>query len=58
MSDFDKLFTALERLCGQHVECMHDEATKYAFKVARVGFRKAGEWHTIDREFLREMAGV
>lgn len=58
MTTSDKLFVALERLCGQHVECMHDEATKYAFKVVADGFREAGVWHTIDRDFLHEIAGV
>ena len=58
MTTSDKLFVALEKLCGQSVVCMHEEATKYAFKVAVDGFRKAGEWHTIDSDFLNEMAGV
>lgn len=58
MTASDKIFVALERLCGQFVECMHDEAKVYAFKVSYDGFRKAGVWYTIDRDFLHEMAGV
>lgn len=58
MTTSDKLFKALERLCGQAVLRMHDEAKVYAFQVVCDGFRKAGEWHTIDRDFLHEMAGV
>jgi len=58
MSNFDILFKALEQLCGQSVVCMHEEAKGYAFKVAIDGFRKAGKWYTVDRDFLYDFAGI
>ena len=58
MTKQDKLWKSLERLTRQAIVCMHEETTHYAFKVAFDGPRKAGEWHTIDRYYLHDFAGI
>jgi hypothetical protein len=55
MKNTGKIFRMIEKLAGQQIVCFHDESNNYAFKVLSDhphGLRKAGEWHTINHDFL------
>jgi hypothetical protein len=53
MLDSDKIFRAIERICGKSIVCFHDEANCYAFKVWATG-----EWMTVNRGLVHDFAGI
>lgn len=52
VSNFDKIFTALERLTGSFLLNLHDEAGGYCFK------KYSGEWETVSFDFANGLAGL
>ena len=48
----DKIWRALERLSGKHINAVHGESSKYAFRTLD------GCWHTVRFEFANELAGL
>ena len=57
MSNFDKIFTALDRLNrygknGSFITFLHDEANGYAFKTFQ------GEWKKVSFDFANSLAGL
>lgn len=52
LTNYDRVFIALQRLTNKHVVFIHGEAKGYAFKTFD------GEWHTIGYGFANDMAGL
>lgn len=52
VSNFDRIFLAIERLTGKFLVSLHDEATGYCFKTFD------GNWSTVDFDFANGLAGL
>lgn len=51
-SNFDRIFLAIERLTGNFLVSLHDEATGYCFKTFD------GNWRVIKFDFANDLAGL
>ena len=52
LSDFDKIWLAIERKIHCNINALHEEAKNYAFRTLD------GQWHTIYIPFANDAAGL
>lgn len=58
MTEQESIFRAIESFTGLQIVCFHDEATRYAFKIAcdHGQLYRAGEWATLDKNIIDDVA--
>lgn len=55
LSNFDKLWMAIERLTNRFINALHGEANRYAFRVLR---NNEWVWETVSFDFANGLAGL